>query len=119
MIQKAIFIVNDPKTNTNRNNIGVSLIINSKIWIIISGIPDTPTNAEWLGKALPLGARIGFDPMIMPYRKWKTLQQDLDKYGHALVPVPSNLVDKIWDDQPPPPSNLVVPLEQKFTGTES
>lgn len=70
-----------------------------------------------MGKTLPLGAKIGFDPMIMPYRQWKTLQKDLDKYGHALVPVTSNLIDMIWHDQPSPPSNLVVPLELNFTGT--
>jgi len=84
---------------------------------LLPGLPDTPTRTEFLGSKLPLGAKIGFDPMIMPYRQWETMQKEIEKYGLSLVPVPSNLIDMIWDDQPPPPSNLVVPLELKYTGT--
>lgn len=86
-------------------------------WTLMKeGIPDTPTKGEWLGKTLPNGSKIGFDPMIMAYKQWKTLQGELDKYGQVLIPVNSNLVDLIWDYQPSIPSNIVVPLELNYTG---
>lgn len=84
--------------------------------ILIIGIVGTLTKGEWLGKNLPLGAKIGFDPMIMSFNQWKSLQHELDKYGLALLPVSINLVDIIWDNQPPPPSGLLIPLEISYTG---
>jgi hypothetical protein len=36
--------------------------------------------------------------------------------GINLLPVPANLVDRIWDGQPDYPENEVRPLEMKFAG---
>ncbi|XKL59824.1 hypothetical protein PGB90_000840 [Kerria lacca] len=89
-------------------------------WTLMKeGIVGTLTKGEWLGKNLPLGAKIGFDPMIMSFNQWKSLQHELDKYGLALLPVSINLVDIIWDNQPPPPSGLLIPLEISYTGATS
>ncbi|XP_065218401.1 xaa-Pro aminopeptidase 1 [Planococcus citri] len=86
-------------------------------WTLMKeGVPETPTKEEWLGKTLPMGAKIGFDPMTMKYSLWKTLQIELEKRNQTLIPVNSNLIDLIWEAQPLPPTGLVDPLPLKYTG---
>lgn len=79
-------------------------------------MPDTPTKEEWIGRTLPLGAKIGFDPMTMKYSLWKTLQIELEKRNQTLIPVNQNFIDLIWEGQPLPPTGLVDPLPIKYTG---
>ncbi|WP_372837223.1 aminopeptidase P family protein, partial [Puniceibacterium confluentis] len=70
----------------------------------------TPVNwpevglAEWIGKALPGGGRVGFDPWLHAVEPLRTLRAALPSV--TLDPV-DNLVDRIWTDQPAPPCGAV------------
>ncbi|MDU8911148.1 aminopeptidase P family protein [Aestuariicoccus sp. MJ-SS9] len=66
--------------------------------------------AEWINDALPDGGRVGFDPWLHPVEQLRSLRGALK--GVELVPV-ANLVDRIWEDRPPPPLGPVAvhPLE--------
>ncbi|KAK6178613.1 hypothetical protein SNE40_013364 [Patella caerulea] len=86
-------------------------------WILMKdGIPDTPTQAEWLTKTLPIGGRVGIDPFMLSVEKWKPLHKSLKANGYILVPVDQNLVDVIWNDQPEPPNNPLIILPVEYTG---
>lgn len=80
------------------------------------GLPEVPTQSEWLSKTLPQGSRVGVDPFLMSYDIWKKLSKGLASSGHTLVPVDKNLVDLVWDEKPPPPSSPIVPLGVRYTG---
>lgn len=86
-------------------------------WTLMrDGIPGTPSQGDWLSKVLPMGGRVGVDPFLMATETWKPLSKLLKSNGHHLVPVSENLIDLVWDDQPSPPSNSLMILEQKYTG---
>lgn len=86
-------------------------------WTLMKdGLSDTPSQAEWLTKELPVGGRVGVDPYLMSNDTWKPLHQHLKKSGRSIVPVPQNLVDLVWDDRPPPPNNALLVLTENYTG---
>ena len=92
-------------------------------WVLMKdGLPDTPSQAEWLFTNLKAGAgRVGVDPMLMGAKNWAALEEKLEQAGLELVPVETNLVDVAWAadptyPQPARPDNPVFPLEQEFTG---
>lgn len=47
---------------------------------------------------------------------WKPLKKSLLSSGHSIIAVPINLIDLVWDDQPPPPLNPLLTLSEKYTG---
>lgn len=61
--------------------------------------PETK-QADWLGKALPEGGVVGFDPWLHTRKEVNTLNKSLK--GTELRPV-ANLIDAIWHDRPAPP----------------
>ncbi|RWS07073.1 aminopeptidase-like protein [Dinothrombium tinctorium] len=61
----------------------------------------TLTQAEWLCKVLSSGNRIGFDPFLLAFNKWKRLDKILTSSGLKLIPIETNLVDVIWREKPP------------------
>ncbi|XP_067012527.2 xaa-Pro aminopeptidase ApepP isoform X2 [Anabrus simplex] len=86
-------------------------------WTLMKeGVPTTPTQEAWLSKTLPSGSRVGVDPALISYSVWKPMQTQLEDAGHHLVPVETNLVDLIWEDQPQRPVCAVNPLSVKYTG---
>jgi len=88
-------------------------------WTLMKdGLPDTPTQADWLCKVLPSdGGRVGVDPYLLQVDVWKPLSKQLESSGHSLVATPQNLVDVAWGaERPDPPSNPVFPLPLAFTG---
>ena len=90
-------------------------------WVLMKdGLPDTPSQAEWLITNLKAG-RVGVDPMLMGAKTWAALEEKLEQAGLELVPVETNLVDVAWvadpsHPQPARPDNPVFPLELEFTG---
>lgn len=78
--------------------------------------PGTLSQSEWLVKVLPPNSRVGVDPFLMSYSSWQPLSSSLEEAGHALIPVPENLIDLVWEERPPPPLNLINPLSEKYTG---
>ncbi|XP_054717686.1 xaa-Pro aminopeptidase 1-like [Uloborus diversus] len=86
-------------------------------WTLMKdGMPDTPSEGEWLSTVLPVGSAVGFDSFLLTYDSWKTLRQKLKIGGHTLVPVKDNLVDYIWEERPSPPLNSVEYLPIEYTG---
>jgi Xaa-Pro aminopeptidase len=75
--------------------------------------------AEWLRLRLRQGDRLGYDPWLHTIESVERLQTVCGKAGAMLVPVPENLVDRIWDDQPPPPRGPIVPHDLKHAGRPS
>ncbi|SNR26661.1 aminopeptidase P family protein [Puniceibacterium sediminis] len=57
--------------------------------------------AEWIAKALPDGGRVGFDPWLHAVEPLRSLQGKLDTVTLERC---ANLVDRIWEDQPAPPT---------------
>lgn len=86
-------------------------------WTLMKdGLPATPSQGEWLSKTLPVGGRVGVDPFLMSGETWKPLSKLLKSNGHSLVPVPQNLIDLVWEDQPAPPNNSLIILQDTYTG---
>jgi len=71
--------------------------------------------ADWLRKALPDGGVIGFDPWLHTCRQIDELTRRLEGSGITLSES-QNLVDLIWDDQPPPPCGLITAYPEAFAG---
>lgn len=59
--------------------------------------------ADWLIEAMPEGGTLGFDPWLHTVDEVAGLAQRLNPLGFSLVAL-DNLVDRIWADQPAPPS---------------
>lgn len=64
--------------------------------------PDTAL-ADWLRERLPRGGRVGFDPWLHAAGQIAATRDKLGGSGVELVRS-DNLVDRIWEDQPPPPA---------------
>ncbi|MEQ6248409.1 aminopeptidase P family protein [Sulfitobacter sp. HNIBRBA3233] len=73
--------------------------------------PET-SMAAWLRDALPAGGRVGFDPWLHTVEQIAQTTKALAGSGITLIET-ANLVDRIWDDQPAPPSQpaKIHPLE--------
>lgn len=76
--------------------------------------PETKPG-DWLIDALPDGGTIGFDPWLHGWQEIDALEKRLDGSSVTLRPMP-NLVDRIWDDQPAPPSGMVNIYPENLAG---
>jgi len=86
-------------------------------WTLMKdGQPGTPSQGQWLCSVLPMGGAVGVDPRLLSSRAWDTLAGELQTGGHCLRAVPHNLVDLVWSDHPPRPSNPVMPHPVQYTG---
>ena len=81
-------------------------------------VTDSPP-AEWLRLHLRPGNRLGYDPWLHTIESVERLQATCGKVGATLLPVVENLVDRIWDDQPPAPRGPIVPHDLKHAGRPS
>lgn len=98
-------------------------------WLLMKdGLPDTPTQADWLKDVLAAGNKVGVDPFLISHDSWKKLSKDLRSRDITLVPVQENLVDQVWQDsatllpsdtpRPAKPSNKLIHLNVNITGKE-
>jgi Xaa-Pro aminopeptidase len=77
-------------------------------------IPEDAVS-DWLIGAITGGGRLGFDP-------WLHSQAEIDRLAETLAPRRiglarvENLVDAVWDDQPPPPAAPIVPHPDALAG---
>lgn len=86
-------------------------------WTLMKeGVPSTPTQELWLIRNLPPNSYVGADPNVMSHKTWKSLQEQLDSFGHKLAAVETNLVDLVWSNRSAATNNPIVPLERKFSG---
>lgn len=70
---------------------------------------------DWLRTNLPDGGTIGFDPWLHTAEEIHDLEQGLQGSGITLRPV-SNLVDRVWPDQPAPPQGRITPYPEELAG---
>ncbi|MCM2560717.1 aminopeptidase P family protein [Lutimaribacter sp. EGI FJ00015] len=75
--------------------------------------PETQP-APWLRQHLDAG-RIGFDPWLHTPGEIARIEKGLQGSGISLAPCP-NLVDRIWPDQPEPPTGKITPYPQTLAG---
>ncbi|XP_070541372.1 xaa-Pro aminopeptidase 1-like isoform X2 [Ptychodera flava] len=87
-------------------------------WTLMKhGLPNTPSQEEWLVKTLPEGSRVGVDPFLLSHEQWKQIQKHLKIAGQTLVAVNQNLVDIVsGDERPLPPNAPVQVLDMKYAG---
>ena len=83
----------------------------------VLNLPDDKA-ADWLVEALPGGGRVGFDP-------WLHTTAEIDALAEALAPQQitlarvGNLVDRVWEDQPPPPAAPIAVHPEALSGRSS
>ncbi len=83
---------------------------------ILRAPEDAP--GDWLAEVCQSGARIGYDPWLHPVRQIEDINARLARTGIALEPV-ANLVDAVWEDQPPPPVAPVTAHPDALAGRDA
>lgn len=90
-------------------------------WTLMKdGLPDTPSQEDWLSKELPVGAKIGVDPYLISLDGWRRITKKLQGTGRTLVRIDRNLIDIVWADhgRPPAPSSNLIALTTEFSGED-
>lgn len=111
-----------------RYHLQASQQLDLKNWILMKdGLPDTPTQGDWLRDVLEPGSKVGVDPHLLSHDTWKNLSKGLKMQNITLVAVKENLVDQIWADKsvlqpsvdterPQRPCNKLINLDLSLTG---
>lgn len=73
------------------------------------------TLGDWLLREVQGSARIGFDPWLHTVGQIESLEKTLRDSGIALVGS-ANMVDRIWEDQPDPPTAPATAQPLEFAG---
>ena len=81
----------------------------------IVALHATPPD-QWIAEALLAGAALGLDPMLHPTATVEKYTAAAEKAGGRAVLLDRNLVDAIWEDQPPPPTGAVRPHPEALAG---
>lgn len=79
----------------------------------------TISPAAWLGEHAPDGSRIGYDPWLHSQGWADSAAKALAKRDAELVPVESNPVDAVWDDQPLASDAPAFPHSDEHSGRSS
>lgn len=78
-------------------------------------VPDVLSPEEWLARKLSTGSKVGFDPQTVSIACYRNLEQCLQKNGIIPVETP-DLFEKIWDNRPELPANMLFELSNRYTG---
>ncbi|MBN2905661.1 MAG: aminopeptidase P family protein [Rhodobacteraceae bacterium] len=76
--------------------------------------PETSL-AEWLTQTLPQGGAVGIDPMLHVPEQLDALRAALEGTQITLREV-ENQIDRIWADQPAPPTGAITPYPEALAG---
>ena len=79
---------------------------------------ETPP-ADWLARALPAGARLGYDPWLHTPDGVAGLRAGCAEAGAEAVAVDGNPVDSVWAGQPAAPVSPAVPHDLAHAGLAS
>ncbi|MFA7638532.1 MAG: aminopeptidase P family protein [Parvibaculum sp.] len=71
---------------------------------------------RWIEEHLPKGSKLAYDPWLHTLDGVARLRAAAERAGGELVPVETNPLDAVWDDQPPPPLAEVRPHPIEFAG---
>jgi len=74
---------------------------------------------KWIADNLEEGQRLGYDAWLHTRSQVTRLKKASEKAGGKLVPIETNPVDSIWNNQPASPVSPVVAHDLKFTGQTS
>jgi len=72
--------------------------------------------AAWLSQNVRKGDRIGYDPWLLTASQARRLAEACAKAGARLVPVDTNPIDAVWNDQPARPDRPVEVQPTQFAG---
>jgi len=75
--------------------------------------------AVWLKAEAPSGAKIGYDPRLVPPDALARLKESAGQAGVELVAVGVNPIDQAWQDRPAEPRAEIVPHPETFSGESS
>ncbi|MXP40422.1 M24 family metallopeptidase [Altererythrobacter soli] len=75
--------------------------------------------AAWLAENAGQGARIGYDPWLHTHGWAQAVGRALETAGAELVPVESNPVDSVWEDQPVPSAAPAFVQQDEHAGRSS
>ncbi|QGA56269.1 aminopeptidase P family protein [Brucella sp. 2280] len=115
---------------------GAALILKNSAYIFVDGRYELQVRAQTDGKVFSYeslvsnppaswlaengkGLTIGFDPWLHTIYEAEALRNALEKQGGQLIPVETNLVDAVWDDQPEAPAAEVTIQPARFSGHEA
>jgi len=88
-------------------------------WTLMKdGLPETPSQEDWLSKELPVGAKVGVDPYLISLDGWRRITKKLQGTGRSLIRVDKNLIDVVWAEhgRPAAPSSRLLVLKKEFSG---
>lgn len=85
-------------------------------WQLMKMMVGVPRYYDWLTTNCPAGARIGFDPYLLPGTAAKNRTAAFEKSGLVFVPIEGNLVNAIWTDRPALSTELIYRHPEEFTG---
>jgi Xaa-Pro aminopeptidase len=88
----------------------------SGIALMKLGLPATPGITKWLSKQLRKGQRVGVDPRVLSLTQFAKMKGELADFGIELVSLERNLVDQLWEDQPPAPNAKIEIHPLKYAG---
>lgn len=74
---------------------------------------------DWLALNLEKGARVGFDPLVLPPSLFSSFQDSVKGIGGKLVPLEENPVCAAWNDRPLPPKAKAFPFPVSACGESS
>lgn len=115
---------------------GAALVLKNSAYIFVDGRYELQVRAQTDGKVFSYeslvsnppaswlaengkGLTIGFDPWLHTIYEAEALRNALEKQGGQLIPVETNLVDAVWDDQPEAPAAEVTIQPARFSGHEA
>ncbi|WP_298289843.1 aminopeptidase P family protein [Novosphingobium sp.] len=88
--------------------------VDGRLWSYES-VPQTSV-AAWLGEHAPEWSKIGYDAWLHAKGWADSVAQALSSRAASLVPVATNPVDAVWDDQPAPSLAPAVPHADEHAG---
>ena len=84
---------------------------------VAESLVDLPPS-KWLEKNTTADDVVAYDPWLVTVRQKEAYAKACEKSGATLKPV-DNLIDRIWEDQPPAPHAPVFLHPIKFTGQQA
>jgi len=80
------------------------------------GVAGVPTIEEFLASRLKAGAVVGCDPQVLSVSRAEQLARRLKESGRRLRLSTVNLVDRVWEDQPPMPRQPMRVHPRRYSG---
>lgn len=80
---------------------------------------ETTSPTAWLNENAPVGAQIGYDPMLLTSDTLGKLQSAAKARGFDLIALDENPIDAAWDDQPEVPVTRAIAHDLSFAGKPS